>query len=361
MKYSKEILTGVITVAAIALLVVGVNFMKGNSLFGNDNVYYAYFPNSGGVSPSNPILINGVKVGRVISVDLNKNDSDSSKLVKISFSITKKGYLIGRNSKIEAGALGLLDNGVTIFPERSPKDYLKPGDALQGHNTASMLNQIQGYADPISNQLQGVLGSVKDLSDNIGAFWNDKASSELERTIQTARSAIYKFGNAADQIDGLITTEKIRLGRIFSNVESITANLKQSNNDLKTIFGNVKTISDDLVDANFKDVVNDAQKAINSVNDVLVAAKNGESTVGKLLNDDALYNELVRTNKDLQNLVVDFQLHPERYIHFSVFGKKQKPMLSPQESMKVREILNDSTDLTPEENVKVRQLLDGIK
>lgn len=357
MKYSKELLTGIITVGAIATLVVGVNFMKGNSLFGNDDVYYAYFPNSGGVTPSNPILINGVKVGKVLSVDLNET-KDSTKLVKMSFSITKEGYLIGSQSKIEAGALGLLDNGVTIFPESAPKDYLKPGGYLQGHNTASMLNQIQGYADPISNQLQAVMGSVKDLSDNVGAFWDETASSELERTIKTAKTAINKFGNAAEQIEGLVMTERVRLSRILNNVESITGNLKQSNSDIAAVLGNVKTISDDLVSANFKDVINDAQKAINSVNEVLIAAQNGESTMGKLLNDDALYNELVRTNKDLQNLVVDFQLHPERYIHFSILGKKQKPMLSPQESMKVREMINDSTDLTPEENAKVRELLE---
>lgn len=359
MKYSKELLTGIITVVAIALLVVGVNFMKGNSLFGNDHLYYAYFPNTGGVTPSNPVLVNGVTVGKVVSVDLNET-KDSTKLVKMAFTITKKGYLVGEKSVIEAGALGLLDNAVTIYPESAPKSYLKPGGFLQGINTSSMLNQVKGYADPISHQLQAVMGSVKNLSDNVGAFWDEKASSELERTLKTAKTAIYKFGNAADQIEGLISNERIRLARIFSNVESITGNLKQSNEDISSVLGNLKTISDDLVSANFKDVVNDAQKAINSVNEVLVAAQNGENTIGKLLNDDALYNELVRTNKDLQNLVVDFQLHPERYIHFSILGKKQKPMLSPKESMKVREMINDSTNLTPEENVKVRQLINGF-
>jgi phospholipid/cholesterol/gamma-HCH transport system substrate-binding protein len=133
------------------------------------------------------------------------------------------------------------------------------------------------------------------------------------------------------------------LGRIMTNVESITLNLKKSNDQIAGIIGNAKRITDDLVTADFKKVVGDAQQTIKTLNAVLETAQKGEGTLGKLLGDDKLFNELVETNNELQNLVNDLQLHPERYIHFSVLGAKTK-----------------GVPLTAIEEKKLRQLIDSI-
>ena len=127
----------------------------------------------------------------------------------------------------------------------------------------------------------------------------------------------------------------------MTNVEQISLNLKNSNEAMKKIVGNVEVLTDDLVSADFKSVIGDAQKTLQTVNSILESANNGEGTLGKLVNDDGLYEELVRTNIELQNLVNDLQLHPERYIHFSVFGGKPKynTTLTQQEEDKMKEFL----------------------
>ena len=130
----------------------------------------------------------------------------------------------------------------------------------------------------------------------------------------------------------------------MNNVESITANLKRSNDEIAGVVGNAKKITDDMVSADFKGVVANASQTLKSFNEVLGKAKNGEGSLGKLIGDDKLYNELVNTNKELQELVEDIQVHPERYIHFSVFGAKTKGVpLSSREEQKLHQLL-DSTE-----------------
>jgi phospholipid/cholesterol/gamma-HCH transport system substrate-binding protein len=119
--------------------------------------------------------------------------------------------------------------------------------------------------------------------------------------------------------------------------------VKKSNEEVTNIIGNTKKITDEMVTADFKGVISNASQTLKTFNDVLASAQKGEGTLGKLLGDDKLFNELVQTNKGLQELVEDIQMHPERYIHFSVFGAKTKGVpLSPEEEQKLRLIL-DST------------------
>jgi phospholipid/cholesterol/gamma-HCH transport system substrate-binding protein len=118
-----------------------------------------------------------------------------------------------------------------------------------------------------------------------------------------------------------------------------------SNEKVASILGNAKKITDDLVTADFKNVIGDAQQTLQKLNNILSDAANGTGTLGKLVKDEKLYDELVNTNKELQNLVSDIQLHPERYIHFSVLGAKSKGVpLTNQEEKKFRKLLDSIPD-----------------
>jgi len=343
LKISKEVITGFITVAAIGLLVAGVNFLKGNSFFGGDEVYYSYFSNSGQLTPSSPVTLNGVTVGRVLSVE-NVADADPNRVVKISFTIQDENIKIPKGSTVEIGSLDLFNKGIMLrFNTDLSKGYHKTGDELRGIVASDMMAQVKNYADPISQKLQAMMSSIDKVVNDVSAFWDTTATSEIEGSLKEVKIAIKKFGNAADQIEGLVIDERQKLGRILSNVETITINLKKSNDNVRDIVGNVKQITDDLVTADFKGVIDNAKNTLASINSVLDQAKNGEGTLGKLLGDEKLYNELVKTNQELQNLVNDFQLHPERYIHFSVLGAKTK-----------------GVPLTSKEEKKLRNLLDSI-
>ena len=343
MKISKEIVTGLITIAAIGLLVTGVNFLKGNSFFGGDDKYYAYFPNSGQLAPASDVTLNGVAVGKVMEVEYVPGNSPGKK-VKVTFNISEENVKIPKGSVVEIGSLDLFSKGMLLQlnPDLS-QGFYKSGDVIKGKVASDMMAQVKSYADPISQKLQVMMNSIDKMVTGISAFWDSTATSEIEGSLKEVKIAIKRFGNAAESIEVLVEEEKVKLSRILANVETITINLKKSNDAVKKIVGNVELITDDLVSADFKGTIENAKNTLATFNEVLLSAKSGEGTLGKLLGDESLYNELVKTNKDLQNLVNDITIHPERYIHFSVIGSKTK-----------------GVPLTNRDEEKLRNLLDSI-
>lgn len=342
MKISRELITGVITLLAIGLLVAGVNFLKGNSFFGGDDVYYAYFPKSGGLTPATSVYINGVDVGKVLEVDYLPGAKDSLKRVRVKFNISNDNLKLVKGSIVEAGSVDLLSKGLIIhMAEDHSKGYYKPGATLNGFVAKDITTTLTDYADPLTQKVEGALVSIDNMVNGLSAFWDTTATSELEASMKELRSSIRKIGSAVEQIEGLLADERIRLSRIMGNVEAITLNLKKSNDTVKAIVGNVKAITDDLVTADFKSVIDNASQTLATVNKVMDDAMKGEGTLGKLIHDDSLYIELVETNQEVQNLLEDLRVHPERYIHFSVLGSKTKGVpLSPAEERKLKELLN---------------------
>lgn len=341
MKISKEVKSGFIAIIAIALLITGVNFLKGYSFFGGDDVYYAYFPNSGGIMPASSVTLNGVPIGKIISVDYVVNNPPDRR-VKITFNIQDKKIKIPVGSEIKVGSLDLFNKGIIItMAEDLSKGFYKPGAKLDGVVAQDMLQQVQAYADPITQKLQSLMSNVDKVVTSLSSFWDDTATSELEESMKEVKIAIKRLGNVAVEVESFVQTEKVQLNKIFDNVEAITYNLKRSNEEIRLIIGNARKVTDDLVTADFKAVISDAKVTIQSLNAILSDAASGKGTLGKLVKDETFYYELVKTNQELQDLVADLKLHPERYIHFSVLGAKSKGVtLTPNEEKKLRELLD---------------------
>lgn len=305
----------------------------------------AYFPNSAGVTPAASVLVNGVVVGKVLEVNLT-NERDSLRKVKMKFNITDDNFKIPKNAVIEAGGVDLFTKGIIIsVKDNISKGYYENGAEIQGVVLVDITSQVKEYADPISQKVQAMMVSIDKMVSGISTFWDTTATSEIESSLKEVKVAIRKFGNAADQIEGLLLDERVRLSRIMANVESITLNLKRSNDSVKAIVGNVKRITDDLVTSDFKGVIENAKTTLHQISEALATANSGEGTLGKLLSDDGLYLELIQTNKDLQELVDDITIHPERYIHFSVLGAKTKGVrLTNKEEKKLKNFLDSLPD-----------------
>lgn len=342
MKISKEIKTGVIAIAAIVLLVTGVNFLKGNSFFGGDDVYFAYFPNSGQLAPASSVTLNGVEIGKILSVEYVHGGKQDAK-VKVSFNIQNDQIKIPKGSLIQIGSLDLFSKGlILIMGEDLSMGYYKPGDNMKGEVAVDMVSQAKAYADPISQKLQTMMVSIDNVVNSVSSLLDTNTSQTIEGSLFELKTAIKRFGNVAYEAETLLATERLKLGRILSNVESITDNLHLSNAKVAKILGNAEKLTDDLVTADFKAVINEAKATLNSVNVVMAKANSGEGSLGKLISDEKLYNELVVTNKAVQNLVNDISIHPERYIHFSFLGSKTKGLpLSSDEEKKLRKLLEE--------------------
>ena len=262
------------------------------------------------------------------------------------FTLQDDDLKIPKTSVLETGSVDLLNKGLLLFMgDDLSKGYYTEKDAIQGRVQLDMFGQLKSYANPVLQKVSALVVNVDKTITSLKGFWDTTATSEIRESLESLKLAFKKFGNIADDVEGLVATEKVKLSRIISNVESITGNLKASNDKVSKILGNFEKVSDDLVTADFKKVITNANSTIEKLNATFTAIESGNGTLGKLLKDEKLYNELVQTNKSLQNLVQDLEKHPERYIHFSVFGAKTKGVpITTSEEEKLRNLLDSIPD-----------------
>ncbi len=341
MKFQKEIKAGLVAVIAIVILVFGINFLKGYSFFGGDDLYHSYFENSNQLMVSSDVILNGVVIGKVISVEIFP-ENNPNRRVKIGFNVQNSNVKLTKGSTVEIGSPDFFTKGLILKTNPSNKNEYPKGSEIPGiKSSLDIAYQVKEYADPITQKLQSMMISVDNMVNSLAAFWDSTATSELEGSFNRVKTTIDKLGNAAEEIELFVAQERLQFSRIMSNVESITVNLKKSNDEVSHIIGNAKKLSDDLVSSDFKGVILDANTSIQKINAILTEVENGTGTMSKLLYDEQLYLELVDSNKKLQDLVEDLTLHPERYIHFSLLGSKTKgTTLSPKEERKLRKILD---------------------
>jgi phospholipid/cholesterol/gamma-HCH transport system substrate-binding protein len=345
LKFTKEIKAAIIALASIAVLYTGINFLKGNSFLGGDIEYTAYFPNTGSIMVSSNVTLNGVTVGKVTAIKSIPNGSVNKK-VKMTFNIQEKDIRLPKGTFVEIGSLDFINKCLIIHtPANISKGYYKPNSVIPGKLSIDMVTQVKAYADPISQRLQKMMGSIDRMVISLSSFWDTTATSEIEGSLLEVKNTIKRLGRVANELEGFIASERNQFSKIMSNVESITLNIRKSNDELTKIIGNTRKITDDFVSADFKSVILDAQTTIRKLNLTLEDVENGHGTLGKLIHDEKLYNELVETNKDLQNLVTDLQANPSRYVHFSVFGKKSEGLiLSEKEELKFKRWLDTIPD-----------------
>ncbi len=341
MRVSKEFKTGLVVVLSILLLIFGINYLKGNSFFGGDDAYYAYFPQSGGLTASSSVTLNGVEVGKILEVRLQDPNVfvESDKRVIVKFNIQDRNLIPAVGATVEI-VPGLLDVGMTLRQDYTSTTFHKVGDTLNGTVSQNIEEQLEDQLLPVKAKLESLMGSIDGIVVSVNAFWDTSAAYSLDASLAEVQTAIKRFGNVAYNLDNLITAEKAKLGRIFTNVDKLTASLNTSMKQVDVITKNFETISEDLLTADFKSTIEKATLALDEFGVLMEQVNSGEGTVGKLLNDDAFYTNLNTATAELNELVEDIKIHPERYIHISVFGAKTKGVpLTKEEERKLRELL----------------------
>ena len=337
MKVSKEFKTGLLVILSLLVLFMGINFLKGDNAFGGTPTYYAVFESSAFLEPSSAVYLNGVSVGLVKSIE---NHPDDLTKVIVQFTITKSGLKIPHGSFAEIASPSLLSKGLILHYDYNSKSYFNEQDTLPGQVALDISDAVTQQILPVKEKLERLMGSIEHMVVSINAFWDTTAAQSLDGSLLEVKVAISRFGNLAKNLDDMVYSEKVRLAQIMNNVEQITANLNASNAKISRIIGNVESLTDSLLTSDFKNAIASATATLNKINGALDKAANGEGTLGKLLHDDALHEELIATNKALQSLVTDIERNPERYIHFSVLGRKEKVVkLTPEEEKKLREML----------------------
>ena len=325
MKVSKEFKVGLLVVLGLLLLFVGVNFLKGGAIFGKSREFYTEFSNSQGLSASNDVLLNGFKIGQVQEVGLHP---DNPNVIQVRYSIDNDELQIPQGSTVElisSDILGTKALDLKLDTAAKPElGYYQDGDEISGTIAKSLEEQINEEILPLKKKTEELIASVESIIVSVNAFWDTSAAYTIDESLYEVRDAIGKFGDLANDLSILVTEETSKISSVLDDVNIVTTNLADKSDEIANTIDNVSAISDTLASTDIKAVIAETQATLAELNGVLQRVNDGEGSLGKLLHTDSLHQELVETNQSIQNLLDDMEANPNKYVHFSLFGRKVK-------------------------------------
>lgn len=323
MKYSREIRTGVIAIAIIFAFVWGYNFLKGNDIFSKQRVFYTAYTNVGGLTKSNAVTVNGFKVGLVKDVYFEPVNRE---YLIVEFMLTADSYEIPKGTKavLVADLLGTTSINLVTGKEEG---FYAEGDTLTSDieeglmsgitDLSSSLATTKVKADRLFESLDSLVGDIRDV---LGP--GDRNSS-VNRAITDLSATMENLKNASRKIDVLLADDG-RLGKILIHVEGFTKTLAENQGEIDNILSNLSTFSDTLAAAKLTETINSANKTFEELALTMEKINSGEGTIGKLLEDESVFKNLETATANLDSLFIDIKANPSRYVHVSVFGKKDK-------------------------------------
>jgi len=321
MRISKEVKVGFVMLLAISLLFWGANFLKGHDIFSKNRFYFAVYEHVDRLAPSNPVTVNGFKVGQVESVDFIP---DYSGRLLVKFSITEENLRVPNDTKAEIVNLDILGSkGIDLQLGKSA-DLASDQDTLTSGIESTLTETVNQEIAPLKQKAEALISTVDSAILMISTIFNQRARDDLDSSFSSIRKSLKTFNTTMSRVDGLVAEEREHLNKIFENVESISGNLAKNNQTLTNSLSNIEAITDSLAGANLRQTVNSASLAMRQLTDIVQKVNNGEGSLGLLVNNDTLYQNLEASAADLDKLLLDMRLNPERYVHFSIFGRKDK-------------------------------------
>jgi phospholipid/cholesterol/gamma-HCH transport system substrate-binding protein len=336
----KETKIGILAVLALVGFIWGYKFLKGQNLFSSSQVFYAVYSNVDNLPTSSPVLINGLEVGMVTRQFLDENHPERIIIefdVLKEINVPKSTIAVMQTTSFMGGkSINLLFKGVCI------DDCAQSGDTLTSDNAGLLETMLP--PELLKDYVVVLRENVGGLMDSVGVRLQGedtkagRAINDLTETIENLKSITGKVDMLVDGVArGLIGTS--------NNLNNVSSNLKDNNDQINAILSNAEAITDDLKKAELGKTVDGANYALVSLQESLEEVKkaavsleaimadinNGKGTMGKLIKDPTLYSNLERTSKNLDLLLQDLRLNPKRYVNVSVFGKKQKEYNLPED------------------------------
>lgn len=334
MKISKEVKIGATVVAAIAFLIWGVSFLKGINIFGENRLYYAYYEQVPGLVKASPVTMNGLKIGQVKQLELDGNR------VKVQFIIDYPGLEIPVDSKMKFYSVDLLGTKGLKLEQGTSETMADPNHIFASSTEMSLSENVSVTIAPLKKKAEALIGAIDSMVTIVSGVLG-KNSGELDESFRSVRRAILKFENTAINIDELISTERARLSSIFAKIDQVSGTLAANSGNLNKTMQNITTITDSLSKVQLTLTVRKAQASIAEINNMLAAINRGEGSLGKLVSTDSLHDALIQTNEQLQRLVDNIKTNPHRYLHFSVFGRRDKGVkLDSKDEKKLKKLLD---------------------
>lgn len=315
MKLSREFKIGFLFVLATAGLIWGFSFLKNKNIFYKERLVIAVYNHVNGLKPSNPIYINGVKVGQVGKVFFDPKMTGDI-IVQLVFT---DDFPIPANSTARIFSEDLMGSkAIEILLGSSPR-FVESGDTLHTEVETSLKDAVNQQILPLKLKAEDLLSSLDTMVTAIKGVFNKDIREDLTASIKSIRATMSNLENTTHNLDTLVYTESGRLASILYNIDMITRNLNNNSDEISRILGNLANLSDTLAQANISGILTNLDKTIGDFSLVMSRIEKGEGTLGMLIQDNELYNQLEKSATELNLLLEDIRLNPKRYVRVSVF------------------------------------------
>lgn len=309
LKMSRELKTGIVAVIAISLFVWGFNFLKGQNIFAKTNrIFKTEYANVQGLNTASVVTINGVIVGKVLQITFSDEPSKKGAL-EVEFSI-ENDFEFSKNSIAKIYSASLMGGkSLAVVPSYDGETAIS-GDVLKGEIESDIFDTASEMLNPMQAKFENVVSNIDSLMVGLNDVLDVNSRNHLKAAIVQLSSTVTSFNSAGIKLNNMLADNSGSLTETLSNAEKIT-------NDFAKLSGNLASV-------NLAGTVQDLEKTLSNVNALLANIENGKGTIGKLMTDDQMYVNLENASKELEELLKDFKEHPKRFVHFSLFGKKDK-------------------------------------
>jgi phospholipid/cholesterol/gamma-HCH transport system substrate-binding protein len=302
-KLSKEVKVGILAVIALTILYIGLNFLKGIDFFRPNNTYFAMYDDIDGLTVSNPVLINGLRVGMVGDIRILQN-MENRILVTIE---VDDDIILGDSTVaflINSDLLGSKAINLEVGRIYNPR---QEGDTLIARIDRGITDVIRDTAMPV---VENINVSVTEVNKLLSALSNNR--NKMDNIFDS-------FERTSRNIETMSVENRENLNKITANLQQLSEALNNPETGIKPLIANMNQFADSLNNLELKQTVERANIAMQNFSSIMESINEGEGTMGKFVKDDSLYNNLNQSIQDLDRLLIDFRENPKRYVHFSVF------------------------------------------
>jgi phospholipid/cholesterol/gamma-HCH transport system substrate-binding protein len=306
MKFRKEARIGLVVTLAIAMFLWGVNFLKGRNIFTTSKQYYAVYNNIGGLQKSSIVTANGYTVGSVTDIQFHRGNINS---IVVEISIERR-FKLPVNTIIEIYSTDFMGSKAVNLILGNSKQFAKENDTLTSKFDGDLNTLVSKKLMPLKEKAENLIVSTDSVMNAIHHTFTPETQKDIRLSIHALRT--------------LIESQKEKINIILNNLQSVSENIEKSNASYTNTINNLSIITDSIKKANIKSLIELAQNTLNQTNEVVKKINSGKGTAGQLVNNDSLYFALQKTANDLDILINDLKQNPKRYVHYSLFGSKEK-------------------------------------
>ena len=302
MKLSNEIKTAILVLSGILMFIIGFSYLKSNNIFSSDRTFFAIYDDIEGVSVGTPVTVSGFNVGSIQDISFYQNTMD----ILVKFRVENK-VKFSKNSVAQIYETGLIGGkALAILPNKGPS--AQSGDTLRSSIAPGLTELVNDKLSPLQEKIESTFVSADSLLKNINNVLDVNSQNQIKESLSNLSDLAINLKESAENLNSIINSNEIKINDIVSNVDNFSSNfssLSNSFSDVEVIIGNLT-------------------KTSNNLNSIIDEISSGDGTFNQLIYDDSMIKSLNEASNNLNLLMEDLRLNPKRYVHFSLFGKKNK-------------------------------------